>query len=152
MDETGDRLPSNVHFKRKKRSIDSAADINEEWASPTIHYQISAFGQNYHLNLTQESGFIAPLYTVTILGLPNSGNLTEFSQEGEEEEETDYQHCFYRGHVNADPEHTAVISLCSGLVSLDTTISKLIAYHEANEHMGTGSSVGSLQAFQWASQ
>ncbi|XP_076123623.1 A disintegrin and metalloproteinase with thrombospondin motifs 9 [Alosa pseudoharengus] len=116
VDEAGDRLPTSIHFKRKKRSIDSAADNSvDQWASPTIHYRISAFGQNYELNLTLESGFIAPLYTVTILGLPNSGNLTEFSQEGEEEE-TDYQHCFYRGHVNADPEHTAVISLCSGLL------------------------------------
>uniref|UniRef100_A0A8D3CVR0 ADAM metallopeptidase with thrombospondin type 1 motif 9 n=1 Tax=Scophthalmus maximus TaxID=52904 RepID=A0A8D3CVR0_SCOMX len=64
--------------------------------------QISAFGQNYHLNLTLDSGFIAPFYTVTILGVPGGDNL---------------RHCFYKGHVNAQAEHAAVISLCAGLVS-----------------------------------
>lgn len=142
MDEAGDRLPTSAHFKRKKRSTDSTEDnIVDHWGSPNIHYKISAFGENYHLNLTLESGFIAPLYTVTILGIPTSGNLSEFSPESaDEEEETDYQHCFYRGHVNADPGHTAVISLCSGLVSFNTAISKLIAYHDAHERKGTQSS------------
>ncbi|XP_030632604.1 A disintegrin and metalloproteinase with thrombospondin motifs 9 [Chanos chanos] len=115
VNEAGDKLPTSVHFKRKKRSIDAAGNVSDHWASERIHYRIYAFGQLYHLNLTLESGFIAPLYTVTILGVPNRGNLTDFSQEGEEED-TDYQHCFYKGHVNAKTEHTAVISLCSGLL------------------------------------
>uniref|UniRef100_A0A8C5FZ05 Peptidase M12B domain-containing protein n=1 Tax=Gouania willdenowi TaxID=441366 RepID=A0A8C5FZ05_GOUWI len=82
---------------RKRRSLD-------HWASPNIHYRISAFGQSYHLNLTQDSGFLAPLYTVTILGVPRGDNITDF-----------LRHCFYKGHVNAHAEHSAVISLCAGL-------------------------------------
>jgi hypothetical protein len=33
------------------------------------------------------------------------------------EEEAELKHCFYKGHVNSKSEHTAVISLCSGMVS-----------------------------------
>ncbi|XP_071191355.1 A disintegrin and metalloproteinase with thrombospondin motifs 9-like [Salvelinus alpinus] len=115
VNEAGDNFPTSVHFKRKKRSVeDSPGNSSDQWALPSIHYKISAFGQNYHLNLTLESGFIAPLYTVTVLGAPIV-NITDFTPE-ETEEDTEYQHCFYKGHVNAQTENTAVISLCSGLL------------------------------------
>uniref|UniRef100_A0A671UNM5 ADAM metallopeptidase with thrombospondin type 1 motif 9 n=1 Tax=Sparus aurata TaxID=8175 RepID=A0A671UNM5_SPAAU len=98
-----------VHFKRKRRSLDEGTgNTTDHWASPNIHYRISAFGQNYHLNLTLDSGFIAPLYTVTVLGVPRGDNITDF--------DTELRHCFYKGHVNAQAEHAAVISLCSGLL------------------------------------
>jgi thrombospondin motif-containing protein 9 len=120
VNEAGDNFPTSVHFKRKKRSVeDSPGNSSDQWALPSIHYKISAFGQNYHLNLTPESGFIAPLYTVTVLGAPIV-NITDFTPEEETEEDTEYQHCFYKGHVNAQTENTAVISLCSGLVSPST--------------------------------
>ncbi|KAL0978547.1 hypothetical protein UPYG_G00171970 [Umbra pygmaea] len=110
VNEAGDNFPMILHFKRKRRSVDySSVNSSNEWASPTIYYNISAFGQSYHLNLTLESGFIAPLYTVTV-----TGNITDFTRETEKD--TDYLHCFYKGHVNAKTEHTAVISLCSGLL------------------------------------
>uniref|UniRef100_A0A8C7HLX5 ADAM metallopeptidase with thrombospondin type 1 motif 9 n=1 Tax=Oncorhynchus kisutch TaxID=8019 RepID=A0A8C7HLX5_ONCKI len=116
VNEAGDNFPTSVHFKRKKRSVeDSPGNSSDQWALPSIHYKISAFGQNYHLNLTPESGFIAPLYTVTVLGAPIV-NITDFTPEEETEEDTEYQHCFYKGHVNAQTENTAVISLCSGLL------------------------------------
>uniref|UniRef100_A0A8C4IAI7 ADAM metallopeptidase with thrombospondin type 1 motif, 9 n=1 Tax=Dicentrarchus labrax TaxID=13489 RepID=A0A8C4IAI7_DICLA len=106
VNEAGDKFPTSVHFKRKRRSLDeSTGNTTDHWASPNIHYRISAFGQNYHLNLTLDSGFIAPLYTVTVLGVPRGDNITDF-----------LRHCFYKGHVNAQAEHAAVISLCSGLL------------------------------------
>jgi len=121
VNEAGDKFPTSVHFKRKRRSLEEGTiNTTDHWASPNIHYRISAFGQNYHLNLTLDSGFIAPLYTVTLLGVPQGDNTTDFpaDAEGEEEEEdTELRHCFYRGHVNAHAHHAAVISLCSGLVS-----------------------------------
>uniref|UniRef100_A0A8C1Z6Z7 ADAM metallopeptidase with thrombospondin type 1 motif, 9 n=1 Tax=Cyprinus carpio TaxID=7962 RepID=A0A8C1Z6Z7_CYPCA len=113
VNEAGDTLPTGVHFKRRKRSTDPVTgNISHHWTSPHVYYQISAFGQDYYLNLTLESGFIAPVYTVTILGASSEGNNSE---EGEEED-SEYQHCFYKGHVNAGQEHNAVISLCSGLL------------------------------------
>uniref|UniRef100_A0A671UMU0 ADAM metallopeptidase with thrombospondin type 1 motif 9 n=1 Tax=Sparus aurata TaxID=8175 RepID=A0A671UMU0_SPAAU len=106
VNEAGDKFPTSVHFKRKRRSLDEGTgNTTDHWASPNIHYRISAFGQNYHLNLTLDSGFIAPLYTVTVLGVPRGDNITDF-----------LRHCFYKGHVNAQAEHAAVISLCSGLL------------------------------------
>lgn len=125
VNEAGDKFPTSVHFKRKRRSLDEgAANSTDHWASPNIHYRISAFGHSYHLNLTLDSGFIAPLYTVTVLGVPRADNITDFATDGEEvdeeeeeEEDTELRHCFYKGHVNAQGEHAAVISLCSGLVS-----------------------------------
>ena len=127
VNEAGDKFPTSVHFKRKRRSLDEGTgNTTDHWASPNIHYRISAFGQNYHLNLTLDSGFIAPLYTVTVLGVPRGDNITDFAADGEveeveeeeeEEEDTELRHCFYKGHVNAQAEHAAVISLCSGLVS-----------------------------------
>lgn len=125
VNEAGDTFPTSVHFKRKRRSLDEdTGNTTDHWASPNIHYRISAFGQNYHLNLTLDSGFIAPLYTVTILGVHRGDNITDFATDGEgeekeeeEEEDTELRHCFYNGHVNAHAEHAAVISLCSGLVS-----------------------------------
>lgn len=122
VNEAGDKFPTSVHFKRKRRSLDeSTGNTTDHWASPNIHYRISAFGQNYHLNLSLDSGFIAPLYTVTVLGVPRGDNITDFATDGEveeeEEEDTELRHCFYKGHVNAQGEHAAVISLCSGLVS-----------------------------------
>lgn len=121
VNEAGDKFPTSEHFKRKRRSLDEGTgNSTDHWASSDIHYRISAFGQNYHLNLTLDSGFIAPFYTVTILGVPGGDNVTDFATDGEEEEEeedTELRHCFYKGHVNAQAEHAAVISLCAGLVS-----------------------------------
>lgn len=122
----GDKFPNSVHFKRKRRSLEEGAeDSTDHWASPDIHYRISAFGQNFDLNLTLDSGFIAPLYTVTILGIPQRDNLTDSTGDKTDEEDTELKHCFYKGHVNAKSQHTAVISLCSGLVS-SLTFSPLI--------------------------
>lgn len=118
VNEAGDKFPTSVHFKRKRRSLDEGTgNSTDHWASPNIHYRISAFGQDYHLNLTLDSGFIAPLYTVTILGVARGENVTDFAaDEREEEEDTELRHCFYKGQVNAHAEHAAVISLCSGLL------------------------------------
>lgn len=127
VNEAGDKFPTSVHFKRKRRSVadESAGNATDHWASSNIHYRISAFGRSFHLNLSLDSGFIAPLYTVTVLGVPRGDNITDFAADGEEaevevaeeEEDTELRHCFYKGHVNAQGEHAAVISLCSGLVS-----------------------------------
>uniref|UniRef100_A0A4W5PY00 ADAM metallopeptidase with thrombospondin type 1 motif 9 n=1 Tax=Hucho hucho TaxID=62062 RepID=A0A4W5PY00_9TELE len=78
VNEAGDNFPMSVHFKRKRRSVDDIpGNSSDQWDSPTIHYKISAFGQSYHLNLTLESGFIAPLYTVTVLGALTDSNITD---------------------------------------------------------------------------
>lgn len=112
----GEPFSTNVHFKRRRRSINAASDPWPAFASsstsPQEHYRLSAFGQQFLFNLTAHAGFIAPTFTVTLLGTPGE-NETKFYSE----EEAELKHCFYKGHVNTKSEHTAVISLCSGMVS-----------------------------------
>uniref|UniRef100_A0A4W5QA44 ADAM metallopeptidase with thrombospondin type 1 motif 20 n=1 Tax=Hucho hucho TaxID=62062 RepID=A0A4W5QA44_9TELE len=111
INDFGESFPRKLHYKRKRRSVN--ADY-----SPGLraHYRIDAFGQRFHLNLTADSGFIAPTYTVTHLGAEHS-NVTESRQQ----DLSDMRHCFFRGHVNAQIESTAVFSLCTGLMGTFTT-------------------------------
>lgn len=125
LNELGEPLPTKVHFQRKKRSLHSEAEpsildapsssiASSSFGTTQVHYRLQAFGQHFVFNLTAHSGFIAPLFTVSFLGQPEV-NQTNFYTE---EEESDIKHCFYKGHVNTEPQHTAVISLCSGMVSV----------------------------------
>uniref|UniRef100_A0A8C5K7Q4 ADAM metallopeptidase with thrombospondin type 1 motif 9 n=1 Tax=Jaculus jaculus TaxID=51337 RepID=A0A8C5K7Q4_JACJA len=109
----GEAFPTNVHFKRKRRSLRSDPGPASAAASTSAgaHYRLSAFGQKFLFNLTAHAGFIAPQFTVTLLGEPGA-NQTKFYSE----EEAELRHCFYKGHVNTKSEHTAVISLCSGML------------------------------------
>nr|XP_034962630.1 A disintegrin and metalloproteinase with thrombospondin motifs 9 isoform X4 [Zootoca vivipara] len=121
VNEFGEPFPPKVHFRRKKRSLhlDAEAwgpDATSSSSTPSssaiqAHYRLTAFGQHFFFNLTAHSGFIAPLFTVSLLGVPEV-NQTNFYTE----EESDIKHCFYKGHVNTEPQHTAVISLCSGML------------------------------------
>ncbi|XP_032997191.1 A disintegrin and metalloproteinase with thrombospondin motifs 9 isoform X4 [Lacerta agilis] len=123
VNEFGEPFPPTGHFRRKKRSLHLDAEAwgpdatsSSSSSSPSssaiqAHYRLTAFGQNFFFNLTAHSGFIAPLFTVSLLGVPEV-NQTNFYAE----EESDIKHCFYKGHVNTEPQHTAVISLCSGML------------------------------------
>uniref|UniRef100_A0A8C4W1Y2 ADAM metallopeptidase with thrombospondin type 1 motif 9 n=1 Tax=Gopherus evgoodei TaxID=1825980 RepID=A0A8C4W1Y2_9SAUR len=111
VNEFGAPFPTHEHFKRKRRSINPDTD---PWAtdSSSAHYRLSAFGEQFLFNLTAHSGFIAPRFTVSLLGAPGVNQSRFYSEEA-----SDVKRCFYRGHVNGQPQHTAVISLCSGMVS-----------------------------------
>ncbi|XP_042157375.1 A disintegrin and metalloproteinase with thrombospondin motifs 20-like isoform X2 [Oncorhynchus tshawytscha] len=111
INDFGESFTHKFHYKRKRRSVNS--DYSDGLSA---HYRIEAFGQRFHLNLTADSGFIAPAYTVTHLGAEHS-NATESQQQ----EDSDMRHCFFRGHVNAKIESTAVFSLCTGLIGTFTT-------------------------------
>uniref|UniRef100_A0A8C7I1E8 ADAM metallopeptidase with thrombospondin type 1 motif 20 n=1 Tax=Oncorhynchus kisutch TaxID=8019 RepID=A0A8C7I1E8_ONCKI len=111
INDFGESFPHKLHYKRKRRSIH--ADYS---AGLRAHYRIDAFGQRFHLNLTADSGFIAPTYTVTHLGAEHSK-----STESRQQDLSDMRHCFFRGHINAKIESTAVFSLCTGLMGTFTT-------------------------------
>ncbi|XP_069759188.1 A disintegrin and metalloproteinase with thrombospondin motifs 20-like isoform X2 [Narcine bancroftii] len=98
LNDFGETFPHSQHFRRKRSSA------LEPWAV-RAHYQISAFGHFFYLNLSADSGFIAPWYRVSHLGSGEPG-----------EPHSDLKHCFYVGHVNSRIEHTAVVSLCTGLM------------------------------------
>ncbi|KAG2460175.1 ATS20 metalloproteinase, partial [Polypterus senegalus] len=108
VNDFGETFPPMQHFKRRKRSVSS--DI---WGTRT-HYKIDAFGQHFHLNLTADSGFIAPSYSVVHLGAESSKR-----SDLHKEMSDDIRHCFFKGHVNDKREYTAVFSVCTGLVSMN---------------------------------
>lgn len=103
MNDFGESFPHKLHYKRKRRSADEDLSLR-------AHYRIDAFGQQFHLNLSADSGFIAPSYTVTHLGLEHSNDTSADLSD-------DMRHCFFKGHVNSKTEFQAVFSLCTGLVS-----------------------------------
>ncbi|GAB1299762.1 A disintegrin and metalloproteinase with thrombospondin motifs 20 [Apodemus speciosus] len=105
VNEFGDVFPQNRHFSRKKRS----SGVPEPPPLRT-HYRISAYGQLFQLNLSADSAFLAAGYTEVHLGTPVPG------PGGRSTEPPDLRHCFYRGQVNAREDHTAVFSLCGGLM------------------------------------
>ncbi|KAM6437992.1 A disintegrin and metalloproteinase with thrombospondin motifs 20 [Liasis olivaceus] len=100
VNEFGEAFPHTHHFKRRKRSMETLL----EPIPFRSHYQFSAFGHIFLLNLSADTSFIAPHYTEVHLG-----NIKTHSA-------SDLHHCFYRGHVNAQEIHTAVFSICGGLM------------------------------------
>uniref|UniRef100_A0A803U052 ADAM metallopeptidase with thrombospondin type 1 motif 9 n=1 Tax=Anolis carolinensis TaxID=28377 RepID=A0A803U052_ANOCA len=118
VNEFGEPFPTTDHFHRKKRSLhwdvespDASSSSSSSSSTTQAHYELTAFGQHFFFNLTAHSGFIAPLFTVNFLGEPEV-NQTDFYTK----EQSNIKHCFYKGHVNTDPQHIAVISLCSGML------------------------------------
>ncbi|KAJ8262284.1 hypothetical protein GJAV_G00164710 [Gymnothorax javanicus] len=109
VNDFGETFPHALHYRRRRRSADAG------FSGLRAHYRIDAFGQRFHLNLTADSGFIAPSYTVTHLGVELS-NYTDSQQDG-----TDMRHCFFSGHVNSKSDFPAVFSLCTGLIGTFTT-------------------------------
>uniref|UniRef100_A0A8C8RHX3 ADAM metallopeptidase with thrombospondin type 1 motif 20 n=1 Tax=Pelusios castaneus TaxID=367368 RepID=A0A8C8RHX3_9SAUR len=100
VNEFGEVFPYTHHFGRRKRSLEAPG----EPAAFRTHYQLSAYGQLFRLNLSIDAGFIAAHYKVIHVGDP------------QEQPSSDLRHCFYRGHVNAQEAHTAIFSLCGGLM------------------------------------
>uniref|UniRef100_A0A8D3C798 ADAM metallopeptidase with thrombospondin type 1 motif 20 n=1 Tax=Scophthalmus maximus TaxID=52904 RepID=A0A8D3C798_SCOMX len=112
VNDFGESFPHTLHYRRRRRSPrggDGPSDLR-------VHYRLDAFGQRFHLNLTADSGFIAPAYAVTHLGARRSDGA-----DSDVREPGDMRHCFFRGHVNARGEHPAVFSLCTGLIGTFTT-------------------------------
>lgn len=110
VNDFGESFPHKLHYRRRRRSL------NDDLSGLRVHYRIDAFGERFHLNLTADSGFIAPSYTVTHLGAEQS-NATD----SHFHDPSDMRHCFFRGHVNAKSEYPAVFSLCTGLIGTFTT-------------------------------
>ncbi|KAH0616617.1 hypothetical protein JD844_027870 [Phrynosoma platyrhinos] len=100
VNEFGEAFPHTHHFKRRKRSMDARV----EPISFRTHYRLNAYGQVFQLNLSADTSFIAPHYIEVHLGATQKHTTS------------DLHHCFFRGHVNAQEIHTAVFSLCGGLI------------------------------------
>ncbi|XP_051651320.1 A disintegrin and metalloproteinase with thrombospondin motifs 20 isoform X1 [Manacus candei] len=102
VNEFGEVFPHTHHFRRRKRSLEAPL----EPAAFRTHYQLSAYGQVFQLNLSADAGFVSAEYTVVHVGAP------------QKQSSPDLRHCFYRGHVNAQETHVAVFSICGGLMGI----------------------------------
>ncbi|XP_048817050.1 A disintegrin and metalloproteinase with thrombospondin motifs 20 isoform X4 [Lagopus muta] len=96
VNEFGEVFPHARHFSRRKRSSEPAA--------LRTHYRLSAYGQLFQLNLSADAGFISAQFAAVHVGAPR------------QPPSPDLRHCFYRGHVNAQQAHVAVLSVCGGLM------------------------------------
>lgn len=77
--------------------------VGSEMSAPPnkVAFRISAFGQDFVLDLHADSSFIAPVLSGLGMRLGS--------------ERADLRRCFYAGTVNSDPLSYAAVSLCNGL-------------------------------------
>ncbi|XP_078678214.1 A disintegrin and metalloproteinase with thrombospondin motifs 9-like isoform X2 [Branchiostoma floridae x Branchiostoma belcheri] len=104
VDDNGDPYPHTHHFR--KRSADAVSVGWSKTGQDRTAYTLQAFGEKFHLNLTEDAGFLAPTFSVYHLGRPQY----------DPENDTHLQHCYYTGRVNSHPESSVAVSVCSGLL------------------------------------
>lgn len=75
----------------------------------TTRLRLEAFGQQLHLKLQPDSGFLAPGFTLQTVGRSPGSEAQHLDPTG------DLAHCFYSGTVNGDPTSAAALSLCEGV-------------------------------------
>lgn len=75
----------------------------------TTRLSLEAFGQQLHLKLQPDSGFLAPGFTLQTVGRNPGSEAQHLDPTG------DLAHCFYSGTVNGDPSSAAALSLCEGV-------------------------------------
>ncbi|KAF7241194.1 A disintegrin and metalloproteinase with thrombospondin motifs 15 [Varanus komodoensis] len=68
-------------------------------------FQITAFHEDFYLNLAPDSQFLAPSFATQYLGAGTAAR----------GEARDLRHCFYSGDVNSDRDSFAAVSVCGGL-------------------------------------
>ncbi|KAK6467892.1 A disintegrin and metalloproteinase with thrombospondin motifs 15 [Huso huso] len=69
-----------------------------------VAFKISAFNQDFYLSLMPDSSFLAPSFSMQMVGAsPHPVTNPSLS------------HCFYSGNVNSDRNSYAALSLCKGL-------------------------------------
>ncbi|XP_026564825.1 A disintegrin and metalloproteinase with thrombospondin motifs 15 isoform X2 [Pseudonaja textilis] len=66
-------------------------------------FQITAFQEDFYLNLSPDAQFLAPAFATRYLGAPRRAG------------HRDLRRCFYSGDVNSDRDSFAALSLCGGL-------------------------------------
>ena len=84
---------------RKRRDLESAME-------EPVFYYLSAFGQNFHLNVSMNGKLLSPNFVVEVRGNRKS----EFP--------SDVKHCHYTGHAHSTEglEAKVALSNCDGLV------------------------------------
>ena len=95
---------THMYHTRRKRSTDQfQSAFTDQW----IFYQLSAFGMNFHLNLTLNRKLLSPSYVVEY-----------WNSSGTDIRHHDITDCHYIGHISSHEKSTVAVSNCNGLVSM----------------------------------
>ncbi|KAM7014738.1 A disintegrin and metalloproteinase with thrombospondin motifs 18 isoform 1-T1 [Tautogolabrus adspersus] len=105
---------------RSRRSVSS---------SSSLHYRLSAFGQDMHLDL-RPSSVVGPGFTVQTLGSDGIATVMD---------DTGFHNCLYQGFIRNLSASSAAISTCSGLsglirVSQEEYLIAPLPQHLADQH------------------
>ena len=121
VDQQGTVITNRIrHSHRSKRQVSwrksPPLDQNdhppmEEYVEPEskeIHYMLSAYGKNFHLNLTQNTDFLASNFVVEYWDQNKASDIDIGA----------LTNCHYTGRLKNTPNSRVAISNCVGLVSV----------------------------------
>ena len=95
-------------------SLDFIKEDNDQYLDHSVaNYSLKAFGEQFLFHLAPYEDFLAPNYSLRYLADPAKDDPLHPDVP---------RHCFYAGYVNGKREHKAILSVCSGLVSLVSTL------------------------------
>ncbi|XP_056602896.1 A disintegrin and metalloproteinase with thrombospondin motifs 15a [Triplophysa dalaica] len=93
-----------VRLDQQRLGKSSLFSVEENTLPQRVVFKISAFDQDFVLDLQSDSSFLAPSFSShTDATIKNSAQNADVSR------------CFYAGEVNSDPHSYAALSLCKGL-------------------------------------
>ena len=105
VDHRGDFLSNDISHEhvvaRTKRST-TTYDLSHQW----IFYKLSAYGREFHLNLTLNTELVSKDFLVEYRGRKNVDRKHKRIRE-----------CHYIGHINSQLDSRVALSNCYGLVS-----------------------------------
>lgn len=99
VDSGGSYISHDILHHRKRRSAHGASN--------SLHYRVSAFGQDLHLEL-KPSAILSSHFRVQVLGKDGAS----------ETREPEVPQCLYQGFIRNDSSSSVAVSTCAGLVSL----------------------------------
>ena len=101
--ENGQMHPTHHHFHKRS--------VREKW-DPSVKYILDINGESYNFNMEFKHNFVLPGLIVQ----KYSDNFTWI----EEEDRQSGLSCYYHGTVNGSVQSRATLSLCDGMVSIES--------------------------------
>lgn len=102
VDSGGSYISHDILHHRKRRSAHGASN--------SLHYRVSAFGQDLHLEL-KPSAILSSHFRVQVLGKDGAS----------ETREPEVPQCLYQGFIRNDSSSSVAVSTCAGLSGLIRT-------------------------------
>ena len=98
--------------RRRRRASRHRHTVDEDEDFRSVMYSINVFGRNVTLAMDPYAEFIGGTYRLDFAGVPDADLKRRTRSRGPA------RHCFYRGLVDGQENHEAVVSICNGMVSV----------------------------------